>query len=102
MGPPLGPPAPRNVISATYDPAVSVFDSLPVGMAGSKARPGYRATQYTNLPGKSLDETVQMVEAVGGRVASKAHESSSQRPGRMFARVEQVRWLELPESAFED
>ncbi len=83
-------------------PAVSVFDSLLVGMVGSKARVGYRARQYTNLPGKSIDETVQMVEAVGGRVAGEALESSGLRPGRMVARVQQVRWLEIPESAFED
>jgi hypothetical protein len=60
--------------------------------------------QYTNPPGKSVNETVQMVEAVGGWVdEADAMHPSGVRAGRPFPRRgQQAKWFVIPEAAFDE
>jgi hypothetical protein len=57
---------------------------------------------YTELPGMSVEETVEAVKAAGGWVERQALQSKGLRPGRMTARVHHAEWIVLPDGAFDE
>jgi hypothetical protein len=83
----------RNHWQTDVAPAPS-FDSLPASVLASRAPPGFRVRSRAPLPGKSLQETDELVRAAGGWREAERRE-------RGIRRVEANAWYVLPESAFD-
>jgi hypothetical protein len=81
---------------------VSIFDELPTGMVSGKAPDGYRARVYTGVGDVPAEEVLRKVEEVGGWLHREPVPRSGLRAGRLFARTQEVSWLVIPESAFDD
>jgi hypothetical protein len=71
------------------------FDSLPSSLLAKQAPPGFRIRSRVPLPGKTLQETDELVRAAGGwREGIRSSERSRRR-------VEAYDWYVLPESAID-
>jgi uncharacterized protein len=70
------------------------FDSLPASVLARRAPPGFRIRSRAPLPGKSLQETDELVRAAGGWREAEPRT-------RGIRRVEAFAWYVLPESAFD-
>jgi uncharacterized protein len=84
---------PRNHWQADAALAPS-FDALPASLLTKRAPPGFRVRSRAALPGKSLQETDELVRAAGGW-----HEAEERTRG--VRRVDAYAWYVLPESAFD-
>jgi hypothetical protein len=71
------------------------FDVLPVSLLQRRAPPGFRVRSRVPLPGKTIQETDELVRAAGGWRESESRAEISIR------RVAAQDWYVLPESAFD-
>lgn len=78
-------------------PAPRGFDALPASLLASQVPPGFRVRSRVALPGKTLQETDELVEAAGGR-----REAESPRPKPSVRRTDAYDWYLLPDSAFDE
>lgn len=69
------------------------FDALPSSLLAKQAPPGFRVRSRVPLPGKTLQQTDELVRAAGGWREGPSRERSAQR-------VQAYDWYVLPESAF--
>jgi hypothetical protein len=76
------------------DAAKPAFDLLPVSMLQRRAPGGFRVCARVPLPGKTIQETDELVRAAGGWRESESRTEVSIR------RVAAQDWYVLPESAF--
>jgi hypothetical protein len=70
------------------------FDALPSSLLAKRAPPGFRIRSRMPLPGKTLQETDELVRAAGGWREGPETDRSARR-------VMAYDWYVLPESAFE-